>query len=199
MCCIYATGVRLPSTLVREARIAAGLSRRALALRAGVPTSTVSRIEDDDVDPTFTMLERVLAAAGKQLGISATAVDRDRMLAGLGDIYDESLPGTGVDWTRLRGFIDWVRLHPDKADTAIATPPPRTRPFVAALLAAVADQIAHEAAIAPPRWTRSVPPLREEWVPPGTPRMIAAARRRTSEPFRRRNIVLAHDDLWRAA
>jgi hypothetical protein len=99
----------------------------------------------------------------------------------------------------LRGFIDWIRLHPDRAETAIATPPPRTRPFADALLAAVADQIAHDAALAPPRWTRSVPPLREEWVPPGTPRMIAAARRRTSEPFRRRNIFLALDDLWRPA
>lgn len=192
-------GVSLPSALVRETRIAAGLSRRALALRAGVPTSTVSRIEDDEVDPTFTMLQRVLAAAGKQLGISATALDHDHTLAGLGDIYDESRPGTGIDWTRLRGFIDWVRLHPDRAESAIAMPPPRTHPFVAALLAAVADQIAHDVAIAPPRWTRSVPPLREEWVPPGTPGMVAAARRRTSEPFRRRRIVLALDDLWRAA
>ena len=159
----------------------------------------MSRIEDDEVDPTFTMLEHVLAAAGRQLEISATALDHDRMLAGLSDIYDDSLPGTGVDWARLRGFIDWIRLHPDKAETAIATPPPRTGAFVAALLAAVADQVAHDAAVASPRWTRSVPPLREEWVPPGTPGMIAAARRRTSEPFRRRNIVLAVDDLWRAA
>ena len=58
------------AALVREAREEAGLSRSALAARAGVPTSTVSRIEDGSSDPTLTMLARLIAAAGRHLSVS---------------------------------------------------------------------------------------------------------------------------------
>ena len=81
------------AVLLLEARTRAGLSRRALAARAGTPISTVSRIEEEQSDPTLPMLERLLAAAGSRLVIEArpcgdhptmaelaTAVDRDRDL-----------------------------------------------------------------------------------------------------------------------
>ena len=45
----------------------AGLSQRALARRAGVPQSVVSRIERGHTSPTAGTLERLLAAAGFEL------------------------------------------------------------------------------------------------------------------------------------
>lgn len=191
--------MRSPSSLLADARATAGLSRRALALRAGVPTSTISRIEDGSVDPTWTMLERVLAAAGQRLEITTADLAHDPTLAGLSDAYDPTGRGTKVDWTRIRGLIDWLGLHPDRIAEAIATPPARTGSFVDALLAAIAEQLAVDAGIDPPRWSLTVPILEQRWMPPGTARMAAEAAKRTLEPFERRNIVLAADELWRVA
>jgi len=186
-----------PSTLVAAARSGAGLSRRALAARTGVPTSTISRIEDGEVDPTFTMLERILVAAGKQFRASCTDLPAYPALARLTDAYDARGRETRIDWTRLRGFLDWLQLHPDRIEEAIEAPPPRTAPLLDALLAGIAEKLAADAGLATPRWTRSVPPLLEKWMPPGTPRMIAKAEKATPEAFGRRNIILAAEDLWR--
>jgi len=52
-----------PSQRVRRARETAGLSIRELAGRAGVAASTVWRIESRRLDPTVSMLERLLEAS----------------------------------------------------------------------------------------------------------------------------------------
>ena len=186
-----------PAQLVATARSEAGMSRRALAARTGVPTSTISRIEEGDIDPTFTMLERVLVAAGKQLEASCVDLQAEPALARLADAYETHGQETRIDWTRLRGFVDWLRLHPERIEEAIEAPPPRTGTVLDGLLAGIAEKVAADAGLAAPRWTRSVPPLPRAWTPPGTPRMIAKARQATPGPFRRRNIVLAEEDLWR--
>ncbi|MGE0306552.1 MAG: helix-turn-helix domain-containing protein, partial [Acidimicrobiia bacterium] len=64
--CIYAPWVSA-STIVSESRRSAGLSRAELARRAGVPRSTVMRIEDGVVDPTIGMLTRLLGASQASL------------------------------------------------------------------------------------------------------------------------------------
>ena len=51
-------------SLVREARRRAGLSHAELALRAGVPQSTVGRIESGAREPKVTLVERLIRAAG---------------------------------------------------------------------------------------------------------------------------------------
>lgn len=50
--------------IVKQAREAAGLNKNQLAALAGVPASTVSRIESGAIDPTLGMLDRLLRAAG---------------------------------------------------------------------------------------------------------------------------------------
>lgn len=57
------------SSLVREARTRAGLSARELAEVAGVSASTVVRVERGQMNPTVSMLERLLNAAGTDLVI----------------------------------------------------------------------------------------------------------------------------------
>ena len=55
------------ATALRHARRRAGLSQRKLAGRAGVPQSTVARIESGTVDPAVSTLDRLLRACGEQL------------------------------------------------------------------------------------------------------------------------------------
>jgi predicted transcriptional regulator len=70
--------------LVREARRSAGLSQRALAARAGVPQSTVGRIETGRLAPQSSTVEALLRAAGRTLELGEPAgvgVDRSQIQA----------------------------------------------------------------------------------------------------------------------
>lgn len=49
-----------------------GLSRSQLAVLAGVPTSTVTRIESGEASPSLAMVDRLVAAAGFDLDVSLT-------------------------------------------------------------------------------------------------------------------------------
>jgi transcriptional regulator with XRE-family HTH domain len=186
------------AALLRNARAHAGLSRRGLATKAGVPTSTVSRIEDEANDPTVSMLERLLAASGSRLVIEI-ARDDSPTIAELTTALDRGAGRLKIDWTRLRGFADWAAQHRDALAEAIADPPARTGTPLDAILASFAEQLAVEHGLARPRWTRAVGALSEEWSPRATPRMRAAAQMATPEPFRRRNLVLARSSLFRSA
>lgn len=63
------------SQLVREARRRAGLTQAELARRAGVPKSTVGRIESGARIPSVDMVERLVRAAG--LDVSASLCEPD--------------------------------------------------------------------------------------------------------------------------
>ncbi len=186
------------AALLREIRTKAGLSRRVLAAKAGVPTSTVSRVEEEQSDPTLSMLDRLVAAAGGRLVVEVLAGDRPT-IAALATALDRNPTRLKVDWTRLRGFVDWATQHPDQVADAIADPPLRTSTPLDAILAALAEQLAYELRVKRPRWTRAVGALSEVWSPPVTPRMRATAEASTPEPFRRRNIILSRSALFRPA
>jgi transcriptional regulator with XRE-family HTH domain len=55
--------------LVREARRRAGLTQAELAQRAGVPQSTVGRIESGARVPSTALVERLVRAAGFELRV----------------------------------------------------------------------------------------------------------------------------------
>jgi transcriptional regulator with XRE-family HTH domain len=59
--------------LLRRARRLADLSQHQLATRAGVPQSTVARVESGKLAPSLRMFQRLLAAAG----LSLVVVDAD--------------------------------------------------------------------------------------------------------------------------
>lgn len=66
---------------VRSARIKRGLTQRELAQAAGVPASTIARIETSKMQPTFPMLAKILAAAGLELRARLADLDtHDRIL-----------------------------------------------------------------------------------------------------------------------
>lgn len=77
-----------PSGLVRAARRRADLSQRELAVKAGVPASSVSRVEARRVQPTIAVLERLLRVAD----LALVAVDpRYRVVPPMLDV-----PGGGL-------------------------------------------------------------------------------------------------------
>jgi transcriptional regulator with XRE-family HTH domain len=187
------------AALLLEARTRAGLSRRALAARAGTPTSTVSRIEEEQSDPTLPMLERLLEAAGSRLVIETLPQGDHPTIAELATAIDRDSERLRIDWTRLRGFADWAEQHASELADAIASPPARTGTPLDTILAAFAEELATRHNLDRPRWTRAVGPLPESWSPPATPQMRARAAASTPEPFRRRNLVLADTALFRSA
>ncbi len=63
------------SNLVREARRRAGFTQAELAERAGVPKSTVGRIESGARGPSTEMVERLVRAAGWNVSVSLSDPD----------------------------------------------------------------------------------------------------------------------------
>jgi len=185
------------ATLVHEARTEAALSCRALAARAGVPASTVSRIEKGEMDPTLTMLRRVLGGASKRLLLDDAPLGRLPSIAALAAAAPPSEERFRADWTALRGFADWARRHPDDLAPAVEDPPARTGTPLDAILASFTEELCRIHGIDPPRWTADVPPLEKRWEPQGTPRMLKQARKETPPSFRARNLTLARSDLVR--
>ena len=78
------------STLVRAIRHEAGLSQRELAVRAGVPQSSVARIESETIDPRTATVDRLLRAAGYE-------------------VVAQPRPGAGVDRSQIH---ERLRLSP---------------------------------------------------------------------------------------
>lgn len=83
-----------PAVLLKEARVAAGLSQRELARRAGTAQSVVARIELGEASPTTRTLNRLLAAADRRLDVALRPADgvlRDQVRA-----FFLSLPVPGL-------------------------------------------------------------------------------------------------------
>ena len=187
------------AAILRGARVGAGLSRRALAAKARVPTSTVSRIEEGLSDPSLGMLDRLVSATGSDLVVEWRPREDRLSLAELATAWNDHSGRVRVDWTRLRAFVDRIQQDPSALPEAIADPPAPTYPLLNAILAALADQLADEYEVERPRWTRAFGPLEEPWAPPATPRMRASFEQSTPEAFRRRNLVLSRSALFRTA
>lgn len=67
---------------VRDARLKAGLTQRALAERSGVPQPTIAAIESGRQDPRYATLDRLLRATGHDLDlVQLPGIGVDRTLA----------------------------------------------------------------------------------------------------------------------
>jgi transcriptional regulator with XRE-family HTH domain len=187
-----------PRELLAAARTRAGLSAAALARRAGVATTTVVRIERGDMEPTFSIMDRLLSAAGEQLRVSTDTSNTPVELARLIDAW---LPAAGTggcpDWTRLRAALDALQQRPDAVATAIDRAPARSgAPVLDALLAGIADKLADDHHLARPSWT-SKRKLKTTWAPAATPRQRAYQETHTPPQLREHNVIVDADTLWR--
>jgi transcriptional regulator with XRE-family HTH domain len=100
--------------LVREARRRAGLSQAALAERAGVPTSTVGRIESGARTPSVELVERLVRAAGFEVTVSLSEPD-----PGTDSMFERTLRRTPrerlADATRTARFVLRARREVEAA------------------------------------------------------------------------------------
>lgn len=64
--------------LLRQRRLAHGVSQRDLALRAGTRQATISRIENGHEVPTVDRLDQLLTALGERLALRAVPLDPER-------------------------------------------------------------------------------------------------------------------------
>ena len=63
------------ASLLREARLRAGLTQKELASRAGVKPSAVSRWERGEVEPSFRRVEELIRSAGFDLVVGLAPHD----------------------------------------------------------------------------------------------------------------------------
>ncbi|MDJ0867681.1 MAG: helix-turn-helix transcriptional regulator [Myxococcota bacterium] len=92
------------ASIVREARRRAGLSQAALAEAAGVPKSTVGRIESGTRAPSTKLVERLVRAAGLEVTVSLAEPD-----PGTDSMFERTLRRTPAqrlaDATRVARFV----------------------------------------------------------------------------------------------
>lgn len=187
--------MRQASELVARPRADSGLSQRALASRAGCSRSTILRIEAGEMDPTVTMLARIAAAAGRRLAIDTTRLSDGPRLAELAESADDI---DAIDWTYLRGIIDWLSPTSRSGGRSNRRSARRSGDErIDNLLAATAEKIADDLGCPRPRWTATVPALSEPWRPPGTPRMQAVEAASAPPQFACRNLLVGAQNLWR--
>ena len=94
-----------PNTLVRKLRLGAGLSQRALARRAGTSQPAVARYERGAATPSWETLQRLAAACGQRLRISAEPIP---------DPHDVELAEVLLRLTpeeRLRALRRYAHMH----------------------------------------------------------------------------------------
>jgi len=92
------------ASIVREARRRAGLTQAALAEKAGVPKSTVGRIESGARTPSVELVERLVEAAGFEVTVSLSEPD-----PGTDSMFERTLRRTPAqrlaDATRAARFV----------------------------------------------------------------------------------------------
>ena len=112
---MHAQPIDVPAVL-RAARRARRVSQRELAVLAGVPVSTVDRIEAGHSDPRVGTLAKLLAAIGIELAacIGGTPVlvdpDRERLVDVLGRHLPPHWEVERVEW--LDRWWGWWRKNP---------------------------------------------------------------------------------------
>ena len=99
--------------LIRSARERAGLSQRELAARAGVAAARISEYETGKKDPTFAMIDRIVAAAGALIGLvseSAVAGRPERLRRLAAAAVDRSMR---IEGKQVRGERSVADLRPE--------------------------------------------------------------------------------------
>lgn len=95
-----------PGRHIRERRLANGLTQKQLAVRAGSTQAAISRLERDEISPTFETVERLLGVMGEEAELSVRRSkgehDRARMSSMRARTPGERL-ALAMSWNHLAG------------------------------------------------------------------------------------------------
>ena len=188
---------RNSASLISDWRKSGGLSQAALARAAGVPASTVRRIEIGEMEPTVLMLQRIAEGASRELVLNDKPMGKDQ--PSLAVHFERFQQRRQVDWTSLRSLMDYLSRHHDDVASAIKQAPNASLKLDRAnLCAGIAEKLAddHLGGVRP-NWTGWIPPRPAPWEPTGTLRMQALQRKDAPAQFSRRGIWVSARNVWR--
>lgn len=97
-----------PGEIIREQRLAHGLTQAQLALRAGSTQAAISRLERGQLSPTFETLERLLLVLGEEPHISVHRIEGQhdaRRIAAQRRRSPEERLALALSWNRLAGEV----------------------------------------------------------------------------------------------
>jgi transcriptional regulator with XRE-family HTH domain len=180
--------------LIRTHRLAAGLSQRELARRAGTSPATLHRYEAGQVDPTVGTLNRILRACLPQRRRWPSVAELAQAAA------EELRQHSAIEtWRHTVGpFLDdYLKAEESDILLAVADPPIPTGDARAdALAMAVVEYICVRRGIVPPRWTQAPLELAPWWFVGGDA-FRAVALRESPPSFARRGIFVTAGALQR--
>lgn len=97
-----------PGAILRERRRANDLTQAQLALRAGSTQAAISRLEHDELSPTFETFGRLLAALGESFAIEVRRDAKGPDDAHLADLLARTPAERlelAIGWNRLAGEV----------------------------------------------------------------------------------------------
>ena len=197
----------LAAETIRTARTRAGISQAALARRAGIAQSTISRIEHEEIDPTWATMQSLLAATGWAINPQPTATAQLLSPETVSRAMARSLR-KGDSESAIRDLTEGVGrlIRASEADEnipewAIAQPSkPIGIPLWDTFLATAFAYGLERAGQTPPQWMLDAPSLPHETSPgddPG-PEFRQWLRARTPSVFLNKKILSRAED-WAIA
>lgn len=183
--------------LLKETRLASGLSTRSLARQAGTAPARLSEIERSVHDPSVGTLDRVLRSTGWQLvAVPSRAPTAATTALAISEFGTDGARGEERAFRALLSLSDGLSDAVPEVRVALCVAPAPTTGDARfdAAVAAVVEYHLVNAGLPVPAWvlepSRS---LSDPWVPdPYAGPDIADA---APEPFRRRGVLLAEREL----
>jgi transcriptional regulator with XRE-family HTH domain len=100
--------MRAPGQIVRDRRLAHGLTQAQLALRAGTTQTALSRLERGELSPTVATVQRLLWVLGETAEIEVRPLVGDHDRAHLADLLARTPAERlklAMGWNRLAGEV----------------------------------------------------------------------------------------------
>jgi transcriptional regulator with XRE-family HTH domain len=185
---------------LRQRRRAAGLSQRALAVRAGVKQTQVARIETHRTQPTLPVLGRLLDALDTEFQSvdikSPDAREIKELIAG------NKLSPTllGECFRAAAGIVDELRRStPHGFRRSVASAPESTGvPGFDALIASLVEDSCEKVSVDPPDWVDDEWRFVEQWFTSGVPSLRNEALSDSPPAFRRHGVFSLLNEFSRA-